>query len=200
MGEIVRQTINLYNTVGLVDKDKNIYFVPHQSDIYAKVTARRTKVCDCYHELFNTVSPFSSKYQNIDIDQWNPEDRSLVIDGLIDYFRQSRGQGLALNYMIVTRAIYEVNGGRETLVSNYYQAFFIDSVEQAGSRSVRLSVSPDYFTNFFYLNNNDTLTSTYDPFNPVMKNCFIERQHYNRYAYDEDDSRLYFDNLEKILQ
>lgn len=199
MGEIVRQTINLYNTVGLVDKDKNIYFVPHQSDIYAKVTARRTKVCDCYHELFNTVSPFSSKYQNIDIDQWNPEDRSLVIDGLIDYFRQSRGQGLALNYMIVTRAIYEVNGGRETLVSNYYQAFFIDSVEQAGSRSVRLSVSPDYFTNFFYLNNNDTLTSTYDPFNPVMKNCFIERQHYNRYAYDEDDSRLYFDNLEKIL-
>ena len=182
MGEIVRQTINLYNTVGLVDKDKNIYFVPHQSDIYAKVTANRTKVCDCYHELFNTVSPFSSKYQNVDIDQWSPEDRSLVIDGLIDDFRQSRGQGLALNYLIVTRAIYSVVNEVETLTSHYYQAFFIDSVEQAGSRSVRLSLTPDYFTNFYYLNNNDTLTANYDPFNPVMKNCFIERQHYNRYV------------------
>ena len=197
MGEIIRQTFNLYNTVGLVDKDKNIYFVPHQADIYAKVTASRTKVCDCYYELFNTVSPFSSKYQNTEISQWSPEDRRLVIEGTIDDFRQSRGQGLALNYLIMNRAIYEVEGETETLISNYYYAMFIDSVEQVGSRSVKLNLTPDYFTNFYYLNNNDTLTSTYDPFNPVMKNCFVERQHYDRF--EKVNNNLRYKNLERIL-
>ena len=197
MGEIIRQTFNLYNTVGLVDKDKNIYFVPHQADIYGKVTASRTKVCDCYYELFNTVSPFSSKYQNTEISQWSPEDRRLVIDGTIDDFRQSRGQGLALNYLIMNRAIYEVQGETETLKSNYYFAMFIDSVEQVGSRSVKLNVTPDYFTNFYYLNNNDTLTSTYDPFNPVMKNCFVERQHYDRF--EKVNNVTSYKNLKKIL-
>ena len=198
MGEIIRQTFNLYNTVGLVDKDKSIYFVPAQSDLYAKVTASRTKVCDCYYELFNSVSPFSSKYQNTEISQWSPEDRRLVIEGTIDDFRQSRGEGLALNYLIINRAIYEEGeNNTETLKSNYYFALFIDSVEQKGSRSVLLKVSPDYFTNFYYLNNNDTLTSTYDPFNSVMKNCFIERQHYDRF--EKVGGILRYKNLERIL-
>lgn len=188
--------ISLYNTVGLIERDKNIYFVPHQADIYAKRTAQRTKVCDCYMELFNTVLSFSSRYHDIKISQWTPEDRSLVIEGTIDDFRQSRGRGLALNYLIVKRTVSDEESGDVTS-NHYYFAYFIDSVEQRGNNSVRLSLTPDHFTNLYYLNNEDTLTSTYDPFNPIMKNCFVERQHYDRF--EKVGNRLRYKNQERIL-
>lgn len=181
MGQIIKQTFRLYNTVGLIDKGKNIYYVPHQDVLYAEKTQTLTKVSEVYYKLFNTVCPFSSAYNNIEISQWSPEDRELKIEGLIDDFRQSRGLGLALNYIIIHREIYNVENNTETLVSSYYYAMFIDSVKQAGSRSVSLNLSPDYFTNFFYLNNQEELTPTYDPFNDSMVNCYVERQHYDRY-------------------
>lgn len=183
MGQIIKQTYRLYNTVGLIDKARNIYYVPHQDVLYGARDSEHniTKVSDVYYKLFNTVCPFSSKYNNIEFSQWSPEDRELKIEGLIDDFRQSRGLGLALNYIIIKRETYNVEGETETLVSSYFYAMFIDSVRQAGSRSVSLSLTPDYFTNFFYLNVEEELTEDYDPFNDSMVNTYVERQHYDRF-------------------
>lgn len=199
MGRTITQQFSLYNTVGLVDKEKKVYYVPHKDLLYNQrdPLGIMSRVCDCYYKLFNTVSPFSSLYHNVEISQWSPEDRELVIEGTIDDFRQSRGKGLALNYIIVSRIVKEDD--EPILQANrYYYAFFIDSVEQRGSRSVYLSLTPDYFTNFFYFNNQEEVTIDYDPFNPVMKNCFIERQHYDRFTLNEDDELVYT-NLRRIL-
>lgn len=194
MERTTKNYISLYNTVGLIEKDKNIYFVPHQADIYAKRTAQRTKVCDCYMELFNTVLSFSSIYNNLEISSWTPEDRQLCIDGTVDDFRQSRGRGLALNYIIVKREVTDTDSNT-SITSHYYFAYFIDSVEQLGLNSVRLSVTPDYFTNLYYLNNDENITEDYDPFNSIMKNCFIERQHYNRF---KDSGKYKFKSFTSI--
>lgn len=181
MGRTTQNHISLCNTIGVIERDKNIYYVPHQIDIYLKkINASHTKVCDCYMDLINEVLPFSSRYSNIQISSWTPEDRKLVINGTVDDFRQSRGGGLALNYLIVKRDITDTIENEE-VVSHYYFAYFIDSVEQVGANSVELNVTPDYFTNFFYLNNTDEITPDYDPFNSVMKNAHIDRQHYDRF-------------------
>ena len=204
MGQTIKQTFRLYNTVGLIDKAKNIYYVPHQDVLFAEKTQSLTKVSEVYYKLFNSVCPFSSAYQDVEISQWSPEDRELKIEGLIDDFRQSRGLGLALNYIIIKREIYNVENNTETLVSSYYYAMFITSVRQAGSRSVTLSLTSDYFTNFFYLNNTETLTENYDPFNDSMVNCYVERQHYDRFELTDKirettETPISFDNTQPVL-
>lgn len=170
----VTQSFSLYNVAGLIDKDKNIYYVPHKDVIYNKKLEDINRVCDCYKALFDEVCPSSSKYTNITISQWSPEDRVLRVNDTIDNFRVSRGNGLALNYIIVKREVVE-EGSKP-----YYYSFFIDSVRQVGANTVELNVSPDYFTNFYYLNNEEELTDDYDAFNPIMRNCYVERQHYDR--------------------
>lgn len=192
----ITQKFNLYNVAGLIDKDKNIYFVPQKSALYrARLEAQSIVIQGVYNYLFNEVCPFSSDYHDVVISQWSPEDRSLVIEGTIDDFRQSRGRGLALNYMIVERQVFNPETQTGYI---YYYAFFIDSVEEVGINSVRLNVSPDYFTNFFYLSNIDTITPTYDPFNSIMKNAFIERQHYNRvdYSFEKINEEMFLNNQE----
>lgn len=184
----IAQSYSLYNVAGLIDKNKNIYFVPHQADIYLKrIPVRQTRVNSCYEALFNEICPPSSKYSAVPISNWSPEDRTLRVDGTIDDFRVSRGQGLALNYCIVTRVVADSEGGNTTRHS-YFYAFFIDSVRQAGANSVELVLSVDHFTNFFYLNNEELISLDYDPFNPVMSNCLVQRQHYDRLRLRQDNS------------
>ena len=74
--------------------------------------------------------------------------------------------------------------------ASYYDGFFITDVQQVGIGSVRITIEPDSFTNMFYLHNNKqciqygepTTAEPYiDVFNEKLKNCYVNRQHYNRY-------------------
>lgn len=183
------QTYSLFNVAGLIDKDKNIYYVPQPELLYDSRGDLDEVVADSYYTLFKSVCPPSSSYTDKSISDWSPEDRRLVVEGTIDNFRLSRGGGLALNYCIVYRYVSSIAS---------YTAFFITSVRQLGVNSVELMLEPDHFTNFFYLQNTEEITRDYDPFNPVMRNCYVERQHYDRVIKDSLGG-LYPSRFEKII-
>lgn len=171
------QTVTFYNTTGLIEKGKNLYFVPRLSKTLA--TAGQT-LSVAYLNEFNRVCPPFSDYSDMDISGWLPTDRTLVVNGNIDDFRLITEVGNCLNYLIITRQVTTNNVSK-----TYHYAFFITGVNQAGKNSVRVTIEPDDFTDVFYLHNEHVLTqldinNDYDPFNDKMKNCYVNRQHYNR--------------------
>ena len=175
------QTVSFYNTTGLVEKDKNIYYVPRLSKL--GISGRHI-LKNVYLDAFNSVCPPSSSYANINISQWSPEDRTLVVRGNIDDFRVVTDEGACLNYFIVTRVIEKTNGDTTTTQTFYY-AFFITKVEQAGGGSIRITAEPDDFTNVFYLHSTkliqqNEINNDYTPFNDRLCNTYVARQHYNR--------------------
>lgn len=171
------QSISFYNTTGVIEKDKNMYFCPRFSQAGGTVKSK-------YLDKFNVVCPPSSVYTDIDVSSWSPQDRSLLIRGNVDDFRTVTDEGTCLNYFIITRKVTKNDN-----VYTYYYAFFITGVSQDGGSSIRLTVVPDDFTNVFYLHNNDTVIVGYEPFNLRLKNCYVNRQHYNRFQ-DNDENFL----------
>ena len=175
------QTVTFYNTTPVVDKDKNIYYVPRFSQTSAQAGQQ---VRTAYLNAFEVVCPPSSDYTSIPISQWSPQDRTLVVRGNIDDFRVVTDEGACLNYFIITRTITKTSGQTSTSQTFYY-AFFITDVKQAGGGSVQITAEPDDFTNVFYLHNTHELsasdiTGDYEPFNKKLCNCYVKRQHYNR--------------------
>lgn len=192
----VKQYLTLYNTAGVIEQHKNIYFVPRTSKIQNLQVG--TSVCEMYLSAFNDLVEMFSEYTGIELSGWSPEDRSLVVKGNVDDFRVETEEGHSLNYFIVRRDVYT----SETNYSTHYYGFFITNVTQAGRGSVRLTYEPDHFTNVFYLHNKHALTALeisgdYEPFNERMKNCYVERQHYNRVKLENNVVK--FDNMDKFF-
>lgn len=188
------QLVTFYNTTGIIEREKNIYYVPRFSKTGARPTA---SVRNEWLSAFNSVCSSSTNYTNINIASWSPEDRTLVIQGNIDDFRLVSEEGDCLNYFIISRVITKPNS-----VRTYYYAFFITGVQQLGGSSIQITCVPDDFTNVFYLHNEHGLTATeiandYEPFNEVMKNCYVNRQHYNRVKIEENE--IVPDNMKIFL-
>ena len=192
------QTVTFYNTTGVIEKDKNIYYAPRFSKEHVVIG---TEVRTAYLNRFNGICPPSSAYTDISVSGWSPQDKTLVVKGNIDDFRLVTEEGACLNYFIVTRSVTK-GTGQSAVTKNYYYGFFITGVEQYGGASVRLSIAPDDFSNVFYLHNTHQLTyaeiqSDYEPFNERMKNCFVQRQHYDRVvnnSYDYLDIGIVLEN------
>lgn len=163
----ITQTVRFYNTEGIIEKDKNNYFVP-----FITKDGNKT-VRDIFLEKFNAKINSPVAYKDVVISSWSPEDKNLVVKGNVDDFRVITEEGEALNYFIITRTVNNVV---------HYYAFFINDVQQIGGASVNISYEPDHFTNVFFLHNKDIPAEdiAYDPFNNKLKNCYIERQHYDR--------------------
>ena len=179
-----QQTVTFYNTTGIIERNKNIYLAPRFSK--HNVSAG-TKVCSAYLAILNVVCPPSSQYTSIEVSGWSPQDRNLRVKGNIDDFRLVTEEGDCLNYFILTRTVTKVENNVE-VARTYYYGFFITGVQQDGGSSVLLTVQPDDLTNVFYLHNSHALTALeisndYEPFNEKMKNCYVNRQHYDRVKY-----------------
>lgn len=172
------QTVSFYNTSGIIEKHKNIYFVPNDLGLSGTVNT-------AYLSKFEAVCPPSSFYKNMTLSSWSPQDRALFVKGNIDDFRLVTGEGDCLNYFIITRNVTK-GEGQQALTETHYYAFFITGVEQAGGGSIKLSYEPDHFTNVFYLHNKDSLPQT-DIFNGKLKNCHIKRQHYDRVKWNYEN-------------
>lgn len=167
------QSLTFYNTTGVIERDKNIYYAPlFKTYTYASVREE-------WLHLFNTVCLPDANYTNREASGWSPQDRKLRVRGNVDDFRLVSEEGKALNYFILDRQVTYQNNNEQT-VKHYYYAFFINNVRQAGQGSVELDVEPDHFTNVFFLHNEDTLVDNYDAFNKRMSNCYVARQHYDR--------------------
>lgn len=178
-----QQTVTFYNTTGVIEREKNIYLVPRFSK-YANMEGYEVR--DAFITALEDVCPPSSAYEDIEISGWLPQDRTLVVKGNIDDFRLVTEEGECLNYFIIKRTVW-----KEDVNLDYYYGFFITGVEQAGGSSVRISCVPDDLTNVFYLHNKHVLsasdiTDDYEPFNEKMKNCYVNRQHYDRLSYQPE--------------
>lgn len=179
-----KQYVYFYNTHGVIEKDKQMYFAPRFGEDYEDST-----VCEAFLELFEEVCPPSSAYSEIEISTWSPQDRTLVVKGNIDDFRLVTDEGACLNYFLVKREVTK-GEGQQASTATYYYAFFITGVEQIGGSSVKITAEPDDFTNIFFLHNEHILTNleatngSYEPFNERMKNCHVNRQHYDRVEYN----------------
>ena len=175
------QTVTFYNTCGVIEKDKAIYLAPR----FKKMTGvLGMQVRNAFLQKLTSDCPPPSAYTAINLTGWSPRDRTLVVKGNIDDFRLVTEEGDCLNYFVVTRNVTKVEG-QSAVTRTYYYGFFVTDVEQVGGSSVRVTAEPDDFTNVFYLHNSHVLTSAdlsgeYEPFNERMKNCFVQRQHYNR--------------------
>ena len=179
------QSLTFYNTTGVIERDKNIYYSP----LFKTYT--HTSVREEWLALFNTVCLPDANYTNRDASGWLPQDRKLRVRGNVDDFRLISEEGSALNYFILDRQVtYKVSEETQT-VKHYYYAFFINNVRQAGQGSVELDVEPDHFTNVFFLHNEDTLVENYDAFNKRMSNCYIARQHYDRVKWSPQGTVTY---------
>ena len=183
------QMVTFYNTTGVIEKDKNMYFAPRFED-------EDDIVYESFIDKLNAICPPPSDYDAIMLTGWSPEDRTLVVRGNIDDFRVITDTGACLNYLIVKRSITRKLQDESTITNEYYYGFFITGVEQVGGSSVKVSVEPDDFTNVFYLHNSHQITAeeaeslSYEPFNERMKNCYINRQHYDRVANTLDHYEL----------
>lgn len=191
------QTVTFFDTTGIVDKDKNIYFAPRFSK-YAQMSSGKD-VRSAYLEIFRSVCPPSSDYADIQISGWSPQDRTLKVRGNIDDFRLVTEEGDCLNYFILSRTITKGNVDK-----TYYYGFFITGIQQAGGGSVLLTVEPDDFTNVFYLHNQHTLTAEdiendYEPYNEKIKNAYVNRQHYNRVAYKNVEHTDHYNGSSNVL-
>ena len=179
-----RQFVTFYNTHGIIEKDKNLYFAPRFNNSYLGET-----VSKAYSEMFDVVCPPSSAYKAIEVSGWSPQDRTLVVKGNIDDFRLITDEGACLNYFLIERQVTK-GEGQSAVTKTYYYAFFITGVEQVGGSSVRITAEPDDFLNVFYWHNQHVLSSddinfNYEPFNARMKNCHVNRQHYDRVSLGE---------------
>ena len=179
-----KQYVYFYNTHGVIEKDKQMYFAPRFGEDY-----EGEAVSEAFLELFEAVCPPSSAYSGIEISTWSPQDRTLVVKGNIDDFRLVTDEGACLNYFLVKREVTK-GEGQQASTATYYYAFFITGVEQIGGSSVKITAEPDDFTNVFFLHNNHVLTNvealneSYEPFNERMKNCYVNRQHYDRVEFN----------------
>ena len=174
------QTVTFYNTTGIIEKEKGIYLSPSFKNKLAGKEVR-----EIYLDVLNVTAVKDADYTDIPISSWSPEDRTLTVRGNIDDFRLVTEEGDCLNYLVITRNITKLVNNVSTIYK-YYYGFFITGVAQAGGSSVKLTLEPDTFTNVFYLHNKHQLTALevgttdYEPFNERMKNCHVNRQHYNR--------------------
>lgn len=172
------QYITFYNVTGLIERDKNIYYAPQVSSLLQQ---DKYFVCEAYKSLFDSVCPPpSSDYKDMKISQWNPEDRKLRVRGSVDSFR--KGSGIRASVEVtptLNYAVLKVDKSSRTHPTFYY-GFFITGAFQSGVNTVELTLLPDFFTNTFYWGNTSQLTSDFDPFNSLIANAFIERQHYDR--------------------
>ena len=175
------QSVSFYDTTGIIEKHKGIYFVPNDLGVSGKVNT-------AYISKFEAICPPSSFYTNISISSWSPQDRTLFVKGNVDDFRLVTEEGECLNYFIVTRNVTK-GEGQSAVTKTYYYAFFITGVEQSGGGSIKLTYQADHFTNVFYLHNTDSLPQT-DIFNTRLKNCYVKRQHYNRVKIDDKETEL----------
>lgn len=204
-----QQSVTFYNTTGIIERNKNIYLAPRFSKVVPALTAR-TQVRNAFLTVLTQVCPPSSSYTGIEIGNWSPQDRVLRVRGNIDDFRLVSEEGDCLNYFILTRTVTKVENNVD-VARTYYYGFFITGVQQEGGSSVALTVQPDDFTNVFYLHNEHELTLTeiandYEPFNSKLKNCYVNRQHYNRVALEnvqeyevhEDEQRIHVDGNSSI--
>ena len=175
----ITQTVTLYNTTGVIEKDKGIYFCP-----FILASTNQT-VKEAWLSAFNTEVGLSnlSPYKDMVISQWSPKDRELKVKGNVDDFRAVTEEGESFNYLIVTRTVIKGETSK-----TFYYGFFITDATQVGNGSVHLSLESDDFTNVFYLHN-DKKRKYYsgeyvDVFNERLKNCYVNRQHYNRIKWD----------------
>lgn len=185
----ITQTLTFYDTTGVIDYHKRIYYVPTDADIIAQTGYSAERYVKCLNAI---CPPPLSAYTDINMSQWNPEDRELVVKGNVDSFRKG-SNSVVLTYIIMKRTNTD-----SPLRPNFkYYGFFIEKAYQDGLNSVRLELIPDLFTNVFYLSNNHIIVlnnfSTYNLFNNTIKNAYIERQHYNRFEKIEDD--IYMTNF-----
>ena len=198
----ITQTISLFNTTGVIEKDKNIYFCPfidrtvlpnHRNETIGQKWLRTFK------GLLSSTTGVIDDYQDITISQWNPADRNLKIKANADDFRAVSNEGYCFNYLILERVLLDETQGSE--IHRY--AFFINGVTQMGIGSVMLDLEPDHFTTAFYLSNKSRVRTSpvdakgyIDVFNPVMKNNFVARQMYDRYVLNEDTDKYKETNLD----
>lgn len=172
----IDQTISFYNVYGLIERDKDIYFVPFVRDLLSQ---GETTVKSAYKKLFDTVCPPPfSDFKDITISSWNPTDRKLKVRGNVDMFRKGSSSN-CLNYMVLTRDTHNVSLG------SFYQGFFIVNAYQEGVNTVGLILEPDNFTNTLFWGNGRILTEDFDPINPLVRNTLVERQHYDRVSVAE---------------
>ena len=148
-----KQYVYFYNTHGVIEKDKQMYFAPRFGEDY-----EGDAVSEAFLELFEVVCPPSSAYKEIEISTWSPQDRTLVVKGNIDDFRLITDEGACLNYFLVKREVTK-GEGQQASTATYYYAFFITGVEQIGGSSVKITAEPDDFTNVFFLHNNHVITN-----------------------------------------
>lgn len=170
------QHITFYNVTGLIERDKNIYYAPQVADLMSQ---NKESVCESYKSLFDVVCPPpSSDYVDMEISQWNPEDRRLKVRGSVEIFRRGSGvtrdRNILLNYIVLK---IDLSRAGDT---PYFVGFFITDAVQSGVNTVELTLLPDYFTNTFYWGNTQVLITSFDPFNSLITNAYIERQHYDR--------------------
>lgn len=169
------QSVTLFNTTGVIEEGKGIYFCP----LMKKVSGKPEKVNEYWIDRLKTeVSGVDSSYTDINISTWSPQDRTLTLKGNIDDFRCVTTIGKCLNYLILKRDVYS----SENVYVRHYYGFFIKDAKQAGGASITLSLTPDDFSNVFYLFVSDTLSqyNYYDSFNAKMGKFYVERQHYDR--------------------
>ena len=172
------QTASFYNTTGVIEKEHNLYYCP-------RVSAGSPSA---WLTAFTSAVSTITGYSNISISQWSPEDRVLSIKGRIENFRVSSGLN-PLNYCIVTQTVsYD-----DLTTATFYYAYFIVGARQNGVGAVTLELEPDHFTNVFFLQNVQTSDQTYDvTFNRMLKNAYVERQHYDRIKSGADQYYLVY--------
>lgn len=162
----ITQTVSFYNTTGVIEKEHNLYYCP-------RVSAGSPSA---WLTAFSSAVSTITGYSNISISQWSPEDRVLSIKGRIENFRVSSGLN-PLNYCIVTQTVsYD-----DLTTATFYYAYFIVGARQNGVGAVTLELEPDHFTNVFFLQNTNSSDANFDTsFNRMLKNTYVERQHYDR--------------------
>lgn len=168
---VIKNYYTLYDVTGLINKDKRLYYVPHKEELQVGIP-----VCESFINALNVVCPPpDSDFVGVEISRWLPTDRELLVKGNIDIFTRGSSSH-PLNYMIIKRVIINADESEEV----FYNGYFINSATDTGINSVRLSVEPDDFTNVFYLHNTNLMTYSYEPFNDLIRNAYVQRQHYNR--------------------
>ncbi len=175
----ITQSVSLYNTTGVIEKEKGIYFCPL---ISVNTLNQNVLVRNAWLTEFNSECDTDSNYKDIDISIWNPKDKVLTIKGNADDFRCNYQNGSALNYLILSRTKTYEDESTETV----YYSFFINSASQVGNGSVRLELTQDHFTDVFFLQNERPLKDFKDAkgyvdvFNDMLKQNYVLRQHYDR--------------------
>lgn len=168
---VIKNYYTLYDVTGLINKDKRLYYVPHKEELQVGIP-----VCESFLNALNVVCPPpDADFVDVEISRWLPTDRELLVKGNIDIFTRGSSSH-PLNYMIIKRVIINADESEEV----FYNGYFINSASDTGINSVRLSVEPDDFTNVFYLHNTNNMTYSYEPFNDLIRNAYVQRQHYNR--------------------